>query len=227
MFNKWKALLAATILTMPLLSVQAGPILFTDEAAFLANIGGVADITEDFNSYTTDQSFRNGSFDLGTFTLSSSGSAQNQNSQNAIDASPFAFNGASNIDSSSFAHFFLSGGVTTATITFNEAISSFGATFRELSDSTSIGFTTTSGAKSITPGIGLGVAFFGFTLDPGEFITSFTFSRASRGDGFGMDNVMLQNATSTPGPGSIPEPSSIALLILALLAFISVKRKAL
>ncbi|PTX55697.1 putative secreted protein [Litoreibacter ponti] len=190
---------------------------FTSEANYLTAIGGSADVSENFNSFLADQSFRNSSFDVGPFSLSSSGSNQNRDTQNQIDTDPFSFGTFADVNGSPFAHFFLSAGVTTATISFDTAITGFGATFKELATSTEILLTTNLGTRTINQNIGIDVGFFGFTLDAGETATALTFSSTNRGDGFGMDNVLLSNSTPSP----VPLPAGLPLLLggMGLLAF--------
>lgn len=204
--------LTGVVFAMAFAGAQAVPVTYTNEANFLAAIGGAADVVEDFNSFLSDQSFRNTSFDVGPFTLSSSGSNQNAGTQNQVDTTPFSFGNFSNVNGTTHAHFFittLSGG-TTASIQFDSPLTAFGATFKELANDTNITFTTQSGAKTLTPGIGLGVGFFGFVLDPGETLTSLTFVRGGGGgDGFGMDDVLL--ATT-----AVPEPGVLGLVLLGL-----------
>ncbi|WP_286263089.1 hypothetical protein [Thalassotalea atypica] len=208
-FKKLAAVLVSFLLAMP---TYATLITYTNQADFLTAIGGAADITEDFNSYATDQSFRNASFDVGPFTLSSTGAVQNSNTQNQIDALPFSFGNFANVNDTTFAHFFLAANVTTATIAFDDEITAFGAFFKELSSTTSLTLTTSVGVEVVTKNIGTGVAFFGFTLDPGITMSSMLVSTSSAGDGFGIDDVLLATSDST----TIPEPSSLILFLSAL-----------
>ncbi len=53
-------------------STIAAPITFTNQASYLAAIGGSADITENSNSFTTDTFFQNGTLDVGPFSPTSS-----------------------------------------------------------------------------------------------------------------------------------------------------------
>lgn len=216
--NVLSGVFGAVLMAFATQTALAAPITYNSQAAYLAAIGGSADVTENFNAFVADQPFRNSSFDVGPFTLSSSGTSQNLNTQNTVDASPFSFGTFADVNGTTFAHFFISGGATTASIDFDMPIVGFGATFKELSNSTTISFTTQSGAKILTPGIGEGVAFFGFTLDPGETLTSFTFSRPSGGDGFGMDDVLLAKQ-------SIPEPGTLALFGLGLAGLAFARRR--
>ncbi|MFT6770390.1 PEP-CTERM sorting domain-containing protein [Congregibacter sp.] len=199
-----KRILAFLCVVSVHLSSQAVPMIYTDEALFLAAIGGAADVSEDFNVFNTDQSFRNSSYDVGPFTLSSSGADQNSGTQNTIDASPFVFDSFANVDGTTFAHFFIHGSNgTTASIGFDDAITGFGATFKQLDTATDITLATTAGSLVIDQNIGSGIGFFGFTLDLGVTATSLTFSRTSFSDGFGMDNVLLETGVSVPAPATL------------------------
>lgn len=201
------AFIIFAIVTNP---ANAAVIKYNDEATFLAVIGGSADISEDFNSFNTDKSFRNSSFDVGPFTLSSDGADQNLSTQNQIDAPPFSFGDFANIDDSTFAHFFIASGDTTATITFDNDITAFGALFKELSSSTSLVINTSDGIETVTQSIGQGVAFFGFVLDGGTTMNSLTFSTAVSGDGFGIDDVLLKTSSQV----NVASPSSLMFILL-------------
>lgn len=216
--------LAVFIFFALLSSTIAAPIGFTNQASFLSAIGGSADVTVDFNSFTSDTSFQDGTLDVGPFSLSSSG--QFHNSLNKIDVSPFQFGGAVPPNSSPYAGLYLDSRgdtFTSVTLTFDSPINAFGADFGEIDPNTLISFATASGNGSINTVLASGLqGFFGFLLDAGEFITSFTFTTPVN-DGFGMDNVLLSNANT--GPISISEPSTIPIMLLALIGVFWVARR--
>lgn len=208
---------AATAVLMGVSPVLASTI-FTSEADYLTAIGGTGDISESFDAFTQDQSFRNTSLDVGPFTLSSFGEEQNAGTQNQIDASPFSFNDFADLNGTPFAHIFLSSdlGGTIATFTFDTAITGFGAMFRELSANTILILETNTGTETINQDIGLDAAFFGFVLDMGQTATSITFMStdvADVGDGFGIDDVVLANVDPI---AVVPLPAGLPLFLAGL-----------
>ena len=205
-------------------STIAAPVTFTNQGTFLSAIGGSADITEDFNSFASDTSFQDGTLDVGPFSLTSSG--QFHNSFNKIDVSPFQFGGSVPPNSSPYAGLYLDSRgdtFTSVTLTFDSPIKAFGADFGEIDPNTLISFATASGNGSINTVLASGLqGFFGFLLDAGEFITSFTFTTPVN-DGFGMDNVLLSNFAAEPV--NISEPNTIPLVLGALFGMLWLTRR--
>lgn len=200
----------------------AAPITFTNQANYLAAIGGSADISEDFNSYTSDASFQNGTVDVGPFSLSSSGPFHNK--LNIIDVKDFSFpDGTIDPNDSPYAGIFTettATGSTSMTWTFDDPIDAFGAVFREVDPTTLISFATSAGSGSIMTGIMNG--FFGFVLDPGQSITSFTFTTPVK-DGFGVDDVLLSSFEG--GAVNISEPNVFPLILGALFGMLWFTRR--
>ncbi len=130
-------------------STIAAPVTFTNQASYLAAIGGSADITENFNSFTNDTSFQNGTLDVGPLSLTSSGTKHNR--LNKIDVGPgsnFEFYNTTNTDETPHAGIYLDSRgdtVTFATLTFDNPITAFGASFGEVDSNTLISFVTASG----------------------------------------------------------------------------------
>lgn len=203
----------------------AAPMTYTNQASYLAAIGGSADVTVDFNSFVTDTFYQNSTLDIGPFSLSSSGTVHNN--LNKIDVDRFSFPGTTDTDGTTHATIYLDSRGSTftfATLTFDNPINGFGADFGEVDPNTLISFETTSGSGSVntvTPNPG-GASFFGFVLDAGEFLTSFTFTTPVN-DGFGIDNVLLSNFES--GPVGISEPNSIPLILGALFGIVWLTRR--
>ena len=223
-----KRLAAAATVMMLGMSPALASTLYTSEASYLAAIGGTADISENFNAFTQDQSFRNTTLDVGPFSLSSSGEAQNRGTQNQIDVSPFSFNDFGDLNGSPFAHIFLSNdfGGTTATITFDTAITGFGAMFRELSANTVLVLETSTGTETIEQDIGRSSAFFGFVLEQGQTATSITFQLTDipeQEDGFGFDDVLLAHVSPI---AVVPLPAGLPLMLAGLGALGLVRRRA-
>ena len=194
---------------------QAGPLTFTSSIGFKNTLGTI-DHSVNFNGYSGDVFFQDGALDVGPFTLSSTGSSHN--SLNKIEVSPFRFEFIAP-SFTPFAALYLEtsgSSTTTATLSFDAPIIGFGATFRELQRNTVISYTTATGPKSIVPGITN--RFFGFILEPGEFISSLTFS-APVADGFGIDDILLGNAAVAAAPAlGVDEPDSLFLSLFAFLA---------
>ncbi|CAN0606547.1 unnamed protein product, partial [Ectocarpus sp. 12 AP-2014] len=98
------------------------------------------------------------------------------------------------------------------------------ASFGEVDPNTLISFVTASGNGSVNtvrPNPN-GVSFFGFVLDPGEFITSFTFTTPVN-DGFGIDNVLL--STFDADPVDISEPNIFPLILGSLFGMLWFTRR--
>ena len=199
----------------------AAIITFTDEATFLAAIGGSSDVSEDFNQYATDQSFANGSIDVGAFVLSAQGAWHN--SQNIIDTSPFTFSGISAIDGTPYADFFVkedSYGITSAKIEFHSPVFAFGATFKELSNGTVLEFLTSSGQEQLQTNTSGSLQFLGFVASNGEAFSEIAFLPNGARDGFGLDNVHIGNSLS-----AVPIPAAVWLFGSGLIGLIGLARR--
>ncbi|WP_282606851.1 hypothetical protein [Pelagibius sp. Alg239-R121] len=187
---------------------------YTSPIGFVNQLGGSVDARVDFNSFGVDAFFQNSSLDVGPLSFSSSGPAHNQ--LNKVEVSPVTFpTTAPNF--TPYAGLYLqtlSGGSTTVTLTFDEPTRAFGANFREMDRSTVISYTTQLGSQSITPGISNG--FFGFILETGQFVSSLMFSTPVA-DGFGIDNILISNASAAALPAKVNEPGTLSLMFAALL----------
>ncbi len=194
---------------------QAGPLTFTSSIGFKNTLGTI-DHSVNFNSYGGDVFFQDSAVDVGPLTFSSTGSSHN--SLNKIEVSPFRFESIAP-SFTPFAALYLetsSSGSTNVTLTFDVPIVGFGATFREMQRDTVISYSTATGPKSIVPGITN--RFFGFILEPEEFISSLTFT-AAVADGFGIDDILLGNAAIAAAPAlGVDEPDSLFLSLFAFLA---------
>ncbi|TQV83658.1 hypothetical protein [Denitrobaculum tricleocarpae] len=208
--------LVIAIITLPAGASEslAGPLTFTRSIGFKNTLGTI-DHTVDFNSFAGDALFQNGELDAGPITLSSTGASHN--SLNKIEVSPFRFEIIAP-SHTPFAALYLetsAAGTTTATMSFDVPIIGFGATFRALQRDTVISYTTATGSKTIVPGITN--RFFGFILEPAEFISSLTFS-APVANGFGIDNILLANAIiPSAAAATVDEPNSLVLMLMGVL----------
>jgi hypothetical protein len=186
--------------------------IFDDRAAFLAAIGGSAEVSEDFSSFSANDPFRNLTLDIGLFSLRADG--PNHDDHNLVNLSGTDL---FNVDETTFAKFFvipdtqLQDG-TTATISFDRPVVAFGADFSTLENAVfSVNGQTISHPSSPDD------QFFGFTVDVTE-----AFSQISIGgseDRFGMDNVLFTTI------GEVPEPGMLALLGLGLLGLGVARRR--
>lgn len=206
------AFLCAAAYVFSINSAAAVPTIHTSAASFLAAIGGTADISENFNSTTTDISFRNTTAPNNGFSLSSVG---NEHAGfNIVDASPFN-DGTFSLGDGTFVAFFVQnsgGAVTTAAIEFDQAVIGFGANFRSLENAVlSINGVALSHASTS------GSEFFGFTVDPTDAFTRIDITGA--GDRFSMDDVLIAFAPT------VPEPGALALLGLGLIGLGVARRR--
>ena len=196
-------------------SPLAGPMTYTSPIDFLNTLGNPDDTLIDFNEFTTDALFQNSTLDIGPFSFSSSGADHiglNKIETRPVDLPLTAPN------PTPYAALYLktsSAGTTNVTLTFDEPIIGFGATFRSLNRDTVITYTTSAGTESIIPGITN--RFFGFILETGKFISSLMFS-APVENGFGIDNILLSNAVfSSPAAAAVDAPTTLPVTLGALL----------
>ena len=155
MFKRFLLSLLAAVLGLSVTagSPLAGPMTFTSPIGFLNTLGNPDDTLIDFNEYTTDALFQNSTLDVGPFSLSSSGSDHiglNKIETRPVDLPLTAPN------PTPYAALYLktsSAGTTTVTLSFDEPIIGFGATYRGLNRDTVITYTTSAGTESIVPGI--------------------------------------------------------------------------
>jgi hypothetical protein len=197
---------------------------YTASADFAAAASGTT--TENFDSVSADTQFRTNSVTVGELTLT--GFGPNQSTFNVINPTPSGpGNSIYNVNGSSFIN-----GITDVDtgfkITFNSAITAFGADFRgfnNLHSSTTRSFVVVNG-EELSPAVvptNADASFFGFISDTP--FTEITFVRnpalaVGNMDAFGMDNVVF-------GIGAVPEPSTWALMILGFagVGFMAYRRK--
>lgn len=217
MFKRILLPLLAAVLSLGAMpgTVLAGPMTFTSPIDFLNTLGNPDDTLIDFNDYTADALFQNSTLDVGPLSFSSSGTEHiglNKIETRPVDLPLTAPN------PTPYAALYLktsTAGSTTVTLTFDEPIIGFGATFRSLNRDTEISYTTSSGAETIVPGITN--RFFGFILETGNFISSLMFS-APVENGFGLDNILLSNAVfSSPAAASVDAPNTLLVTLLSFM----------
>lgn len=206
----WKNVAVAFVLVAgSTLPSTAAVVEFTTRADFVAAAG--ASTTETFDSIAPDTQFRTQAVDVGTFAIA--GFGPNQASWNAINPTPAPGNTIYNVNGSSF----IVGATDVDTgfsITFDSAITAFGADFRGLNNQDNVArtFVVVNGTELEAPivaGNDVG-SFFGFVSDTP--FTTITFIRnpdliSGHMDAFGMDNV-------TFATGAVPEPSTWAMMIV-------------
>lgn len=218
----WKNVAVAFVLVASsTLPSTAAIVEFTTRADFVAAAG--ASTTETFDSIAPDTQFRTQSVDLGAFTIA--GFGPNQASWNAINPTPAPGNTIYNVNGSSFVFGATDVG-TGFSVTFDSAVTAFGADFRGLNNQDNVArtFIVVNGtelAATIVAGNDVG-SFFGFISDTP--FTTISFIRnpdliPGHMDAFGMDNV-------TFATGAVPEPSTWAMMILgfASLGFATYRR---
>jgi len=186
------------ILTLVLIaatSANAATITYSDRTAFESTLGFSA--TEDFEGFAVEHEFHTVPFDFGAFTVSMTGTPST--SYNFLDVAPAATS-ESDVNGTNGMRVFTDGD-DTLVFTFDQAITAFGADFKNLNDSQSRTDVLAAGVL-MTPGVvSLGsTSFFGFTSDTP--FTTVTFD-GRLNDTYGIDNVTY---------GQTPEPASLVLL---------------
>ncbi len=204
-------------------SSLAGPVTFTSPVAFTNLLGQPINNAIRFDDFTEDTSFQNASLDVGPLSFSSSGPAHI--GLNKIEVSPVLLELIQPNFTPHAALYLRTAdeGNTTVTLTFDQPIFGFGASYRGLRRDTAISYTTASGDHTLVPGITN--RFFGFILDSGEFISSLTFSSPLE-NGFGIDNILLSNAIiPSAAAATVDEPNSFLLMLIGVLGLSWLRRK--
>ncbi len=225
MFKGFLLPLVIAIASLPLGAKHsfAGPVTFTSTIDFTHSLGQAINHQVDFNEFTADALFQNATLDAGPLSLSSTGPAHI--GLNKIEVSPVLLE-LITPNLTPYAALYLrtsDAGDTSVTLTFDQPIFGFGATYRGIRRDTVISYTTASGDHTIVPGITN--RFFGFILDTGEFISSLTYS-APVENGFGIDDILLSNAViASAAATTVDEPSSFFLTLIAFLGLAWLLRK--
>jgi hypothetical protein len=195
----------AVLFIVSMSTANAALVQYSDRTLFEAASGILS--SEDFNSYTTDVSFSMSPLDVGDFTITYDGVLVS--GWNMIDATPFAMSSLLDIDGTSY----MLGGLAeaeTIVLTFDSAITAFGADFTGLNDDVARSLFNIAGDTiSLPVQSGLTTLFFGVVSDtPFDTVTLMGLSSS---EGYGMDNVAYGSGTV-----SVPEPTTLALMGLGL-----------
>ncbi len=206
-------MLAIAMLASPL---QAGIVTFignAEQANWESAIGGVGAITgtEDFNSFTSDVFGNNTVLDLPLFTITSASSNGNfniidvpaQNAQANQDGTP-SFLGLQNV-----------------TIDFKEDLTALAFGYIDSgADTQNYGLRVNfsgGGSDTFLLGNPNPVEFRGITTNNGTLIDSITWILPASPSPFSIDNVRVLSVNG--GGGAVPEPTSIGLMVMALVFF--------
>lgn len=168
---------------------------YTSRSAFDAAVGTTT--LETFNSFTVNTHVPfPGALDIGPFTITKNDFFEGL--VRVVPESSFNVDGTPNLKTNTFLNHDL-------TLTFDTAITSFGADFAGFNESLALRTNILAGSDTIAaPNTGgsNAVRFFGFQSDTA--FTTLTF-KGVLSDGFGVDNVAFgSNAT-------VPEPTSLAI----------------
>jgi hypothetical protein len=196
---------------------NASLLVFTDRTTWLAAAAGTAQLSEDFNSFTSDVLYGSLPAAAGFLTLS----VVNGNSDNSwrIDAIPATFSTIPSVNGTTFATVLAAKGYGGTRLSFN-SIRAFGFDYAGASYSTSPGLLTTSRGDAISIGVtSIGTkSFLGVIFTAGETFTSLTLS-STGAFAAGIDNV------SAFAPAPVPELPT-ALLLAAGIAGVFTSNKA-
>lgn len=216
----FKSLLAAAV-TMGLgATAQAAIVAYDSKTAFESVF--VQTGSEDFNGVAGQPSFSGTAFDLGSFSLMTSGAnLSTDEGRNAIDQPPPLFS-SFNVDGTAFANILLNASDQTFTIVFSEAITAFGADFGGMNNSQARTSVTVAG-ETVVPSVTSGnqVRFFGVVSDVA--FTTLVFAFNENNDGFSMDNVVFGTGAFAADP--VPLPAAAVLFAPAIGALVGLRRK--
>ncbi len=193
--NRWPLALVA-FLVLACNQAEASTATYTTRASFSAAVG--ATVTQDFNSYSSDVSFRTSPVDVGPFSLSATGSTTV--GYDLIDESPDV---GTSVDGSTDLRVRTDiSPVTTIVFTFDTPITAFGADFRDLNND-AIRTQILAAGDNFVPPIrdNIGLSFFGISSTTPFSVVQFTPVTL---DVYGIDNVSC---------ASVPEPAMSVLVL--------------
>jgi hypothetical protein len=211
------ALLAVTALSaLVSTAAQAAFTVFDERGDFLA--ATLQTDTESFDGWVKDTSFHSSAIDVGAFTLSMTAGADT--TWNLIDVPEFVST-ATHLNGTAHLMVFTDFG-DALTFSFDQAITAFGADFREINDHYTRTLAYVGGQTLDIPGVPGGSvrSFFGFVSDTPFTSVSF---RGVANDVYGIDDVTFGAALRVP---AVPEPGSVALLSLGLVGVAVARRRA-
>jgi hypothetical protein len=186
-------LLAAVLLAFSMYS-HATIVIYSDQSDFLSYTTSLA--LEDFNSQTNGATFHTTPLDVGSFTLSMTGTPEMN--RNYIDFPPVEFS-TFDIDGTTVVNAYTSGD-DSLFLTFDSAINAFGVDLAAFNDGvhrTSIFVNGTELIPSATSGDQ--VRFFGLISE--TIFTTIEF-RGLRNDGYALDNVLYGTGIAVPVPAA-------------------------
>lgn len=201
-------------------TARAAVVTFDDESAFLASAGDVT--VENFNSFTTQQSFDTGSITLDDFTLSTTGPVVGGDNNYIGPTLPGSL-ALSNFDDTPIVWARSAGAGNVAAdpvdvvFSFDDPTMVFGAWYLDLNNAGLTDITLSDGTV-VDPPVSNAIGFFGFVSDTA--FSSVIFRTSVANDGFGVDNV-----TYSSNLAPVPLPAAIWIFGSGLIGLIAIARR--
>lgn len=204
---------AATLAISTLPAAVGAQTTYTSLATWLAAVGGTASWSEDFSSFTSDESFLSSAVNTSAFSLQATNSGRVF--RNNIDVPPVQF---TDNNGTAYASMFTNFGEQTVNLRLNQSISAWGAEFFAARSGEAVLLDLFSSTDALLSSVEVSVnsGFFGFVMAPGAAVARIEFRSATEnpgpgGEGFGMDNVTGVTAVA------VPEPTTLGLLGMGFL----------